>query len=128
MVEHRDVLGDADRVARRQHDAELTDAQAPGLHRDEEVEQHGVVRELEALDVEVMLGEADRVVAEVVGEPRLLPHLGEHRAVERGVEPGAPALDVGATADTGQIEERGAKVAHESAPIMPAVATSRSVR
>ena len=83
-----------------------------GLHRDEEVEQHRVVRELEALDVEVMLGEADRVVAEVVRHPRLLPQLGEHPAVQVGVEPGAPALDLGAAADAGQIEQRGAQIAH----------------
>ena len=110
------------------HDAELADAQAPRLHRDEEVEQDRVVRELEALDVEVMLGEADRVVAEVVREPRLLPHLGEHLPVELGVEPGAPALDVGPAAHARQVEERGAKVAHPRPltpqPVIPAAAAA----
>ncbi len=42
MVQHRDVLGDADRVGRRQDDAELTDADALGLHREVEIEQHGL--------------------------------------------------------------------------------------
>ena len=55
-------------IAGRQHDAELADADALGLHREVEVEQHRIVGELEALDVEVMLGEADRIVAELVGE------------------------------------------------------------
>ena len=59
VVEHRDVFGDADRIVRRQHDSELADADALGLHREIEVEQHRVVGELEALDVEVMLGEAE---------------------------------------------------------------------
>ena len=57
VVEHGDVLGDPDRVRRRQHDAELADADALGLHGDVEVEQHRVVGDLEALDVEVVLGE-----------------------------------------------------------------------
>ena len=72
VVEHRDVFGDAQRVLRRQHDAELADADALRLHRDVEVEQHGVVREFEPLDVEVVLRERDRVVAERVGRARLL--------------------------------------------------------
>jgi hypothetical protein len=38
VVEHRDVLGDADRVVRRQHDAELSHPDAAGLHGDEEIE------------------------------------------------------------------------------------------
>ena len=58
VIEHRDVLGDADRVGGRQHDTELTDADALGLHRKVEVQQHGVVGKLEPLDVEVMLGKA----------------------------------------------------------------------
>ena len=67
VIEHRDVLGDAQRILRRQHDPELADAQPLGLHRDVQVEQHGIVRQLEAFDVKVMLGETDRVVAEIVG-------------------------------------------------------------
>jgi hypothetical protein len=82
VVEHGDVLGDADRVRGRQHDAELADADALRLHRRPEVEQHRVVRELEPLDVEVVLGEADRVVAEIVGQPDLLGHIAQHPLVE----------------------------------------------
>ena len=68
VIEHGDVFGDADRIAGRQDDAELADADALGLHREVEVEQHRIVGELEALDVEVMLGEAHRIVAELVAE------------------------------------------------------------
>jgi hypothetical protein len=37
VIEHRDVLGDADRVGGRQHDTELTNADAFRLHREVEV-------------------------------------------------------------------------------------------
>jgi hypothetical protein len=106
VVEHGDVLGDADRVVRGQDDAELPDAEALGLHADEEVEQHGVVRELEALDVEVVLGEAHRVVAEVVGESALLAELGEHATIEIAAQPRHPRLDLRPAADRRQVEER----------------------
>jgi hypothetical protein len=82
VVEHRDVLGHPDRVLRRQHDAELTDAQPLGLHADEEIQQDRVVGQLEALDVKVMLGEADRVVEQLVCESGLLAQLLEHAVVE----------------------------------------------
>ena len=52
--------------------------------REVEIEQHRVVGELEALDVEVVLGEGDRVVAEVVGQPDLLGQLPQHALVEVG--------------------------------------------
>jgi hypothetical protein len=43
VIEHRDILGHADRIVGRQHDSELADAQPLGLHPDIEVEQHRVV-------------------------------------------------------------------------------------
>src|SRR5439155_1347264 len=55
VVEHRDLLGDTDRVVRREDDAELADADALRLQADEEVEPHGAVRELEALHGAVAL-------------------------------------------------------------------------
>ena len=106
VVEHGDVLGDPDRVVRREHDAELSDPDALGLHGDEQVEEHRVVRQLEALDVEVVLGEADRVVAELVGQDRLLPQLGQHPVVEITAQAGHAGLDLRPAADGGQIEER----------------------
>ena len=107
VIEHRDVLGDADRVLGGQHDAELADADALGLHRDVEVEQDGVGGELEALDVEVVLGEGDRVVAEAVGELRLLGEFLEHVLVEVVAHPGHGLLDLLARADGGQVEQAG---------------------
>ena len=104
-VEHRDVLGDPDRVPRRQHDAQLPHPDVLRLHADEQVEQHRVVREFEALDVEVVLGEADRVVAEVVGEPGLLRDLGQHPVVEIAAQAGHALLDLGPRADRGQVED-----------------------
>jgi len=53
----------------------------------------------------VMLGEADRVVAEPVGELRLRGELAEHALVEIGAEPGEAGLDLGATPDRGEVEE-----------------------
>ena len=58
VIEHRDILGDADRVGGRQHDTELTDTDALGLHREVEVQQHRVVGKLKTLDVEMVLGKA----------------------------------------------------------------------
>ncbi len=94
MIEHRDILGDAQRILRRQHDAELADAQPLGLHRDVQVEQHGIVRQLEAFDVKMMLGETDRVVAEVVGKPRLARDLVQHLVVQVALQADAPFFDV----------------------------------
>ena len=107
VVEHGDVFGDADRVGGRQHDAELADPDALGLHGEVEIEQHRIVRELEALDVEVMLGEAHRIVAQLVAEPDLLGKLLQHALVEIGIHAGHAGLDLGAAADAGQIEQRG---------------------
>ena len=105
VVEHGDVLGDADRVLGGEHDAELADADALRLHPDEEVEQHGIGRQLEALDVEVVLGEAHRIVAEGVGEARLLAELRQHALVEVATKPRHSLLDLRAGADGGQVEE-----------------------
>ena len=59
-------MSSATRVGGGQDDAELADANALGLHREVEIEEHRVVRKLEALDVEVMLGKRNRIVAELV--------------------------------------------------------------
>ena len=106
VVEHGDVLGHPDGVLGRQHDAELPHSDPLGLHPHEEVEQDGVVGYLEALDVEVVLGERDRVVPELVREPGLLAHLAQHALVQIGAQPGHALLDVGPASDRGQVEER----------------------
>ena len=99
MIEHRDILGDAQRILRRQHDPELADAQPLGLHRDVQIEQHGIVRQLESFDVKMMLGETDRVVAEVVGEAGLSGDVVQHLIVEMPLQSDAPFFDVSFAAD-----------------------------
>ena len=59
----------------------------------------GIVRQLEAFDVKVMLGETDRVVAEVVGEARLPGDVVQHLIVEMSLQSDAPFFDVGFAAD-----------------------------
>lgn len=43
VIEHGDILGDPNRVGRRQDDAELADMDALRLHREVEVQQHRVL-------------------------------------------------------------------------------------
>ena len=76
------------------------------MQADEEVEEHGAVRELEAFDVEMVLREADGVVAELVRQPSLLGELGEHLLVEVDAQARETVLDVRAAADRRQVEER----------------------
>ena len=99
VVEHRDVLGDTNRIVGRQHDAQLADAHALGLHPDVEVEQHRVVGHLEAFGVEVMLGEADRIVTELVGQARLRGNLAQHLVVQLAAQTDHPLFDLGLVAD-----------------------------
>jgi hypothetical protein len=107
VVQHGDVLGHPDRVRRGQHDPQLADADALGLHREVKVEQHRVVGQLETLDVEMVLGEADRVVAKLVGQADLFGQLAQHPLVEVGAHTGHALLDLGAAANAGQVEDRG---------------------
>ena len=106
-VEHGDVLGHAQRVLRRQHDAELPDAQTFRLQPDEQVQQHGVVRQFEPLAVEVVLREADRVVTQFVGKPALAEHLAQHGVVILAVQPGVARFHLLPGADAGQVEQAG---------------------
>src|SRR5262250_166805 len=65
VIEHGDVFRNADGILGRQDDSELSDTQALGLHPDEQVEQYGIVGQLEAFEVEMMLSETDRIVTEL---------------------------------------------------------------
>jgi hypothetical protein len=99
VIEHRDVLGHAQRILRWQHDTELSDPQPLRLHRNVQVEQDGIVRKLETLDVKMMLGETDGVVAEIVGEACLAGNIVQHLIVEMTLQSDAPFFDVGFAAD-----------------------------
>ena len=101
VVEHRDVLGDPQRVVRRQHDAELPHADPLGLHSEVQVEHDRVRRDLEALDVEVVLGKGNGVIAELVGELRLLRELPQHLLIEVRAQARDPLLDLVTRSDRG---------------------------
>jgi hypothetical protein len=55
----------------------------------------------------MMLGEADRIVVQIVGQPRLLADFGQCPAIEVAAHARHAGFDVGAAADRGEIEQRG---------------------
>ena len=105
VVEHRDVLGHPDRVGGGQHDPELPDPDALRLHREIQVEQNRVLRHLEAFDVEMMLGETDRVIAKPIRQNNLLGQFLQHALIEIGAHARHALLDFRAAADTRQVEQ-----------------------
>ena len=70
MVEHGEVLGQQQGIARRQHVAHLADAQAGSLHGGPGAEHDWVVRNLEPFEVEVVLREGDEVEAKIISIDR----------------------------------------------------------
>jgi hypothetical protein len=75
------ILGDPDRIG---GPAARYRTGRPGsacLHRRVKIQQNWVVRNLEPLDVEVMLGKTHRVVAELVSELHLFRDLVQHLLV-----------------------------------------------
>ena len=94
MVEHRDILRHPNRVMRRQHHAQLPHPNPLRLHRQIQVEHDRIRRELEALDMEMVLGETDRVVTERVARLGELAQIREHLLVQLGPQPRHPLLDV----------------------------------
>ena len=105
MVEHRDILRHPNRVMRRQHHAQLPHSNPLGLHRQIQVEHDRIRRELEALDMEVVLGETDRVITERVARLGELTQIREHLLVQLGPQPRHPLLDVLARAHRREEEE-----------------------
>ena len=65
-----------------EHDAELPDADPFRLERHIQVQHHRVVGKLEAFNMKVMLGKADQVVAEIVGEFDEFGQLFQHALIE----------------------------------------------
>jgi hypothetical protein len=105
LIQHGDVLGHPDGIGGGQHDAQLADAHALGLHGRVEVPEHGIGRALEPLDVEVVLGEADALVAEVVGQAHDVAHLAERALVQVRILPRHAAAELGRLADGREHEE-----------------------
>src|SRR5437660_12860188 len=58
----------------------------------------GVVRNLEAFDLQVMLGMVEAKVARLIGKAHILGDLVEHALVELGPAPGHASLELGAAA------------------------------
>ena len=87
MVEHRELLGGAHRVPRRQHQAERREFYALGARGEVGVEQERRHRRLVALGMEMMLGGRHHVEAGIVGEFRELAQLVEHLLVALVVAP-----------------------------------------
>src|SRR5579872_4102991 len=56
--------------------------------------------------MEVMLSEADRVIAEIVGEARLRGNLAQHLVIQIAAQPNHPLLDLGLVADRWKIKKR----------------------
>lgn len=54
----------------------------------------------------MMLGKADRVIAEFVGQLDLLGQFPQHALIEVRPHTGHPGLDLGAAANAGQIKQR----------------------
>ena len=99
VIEHGDVLGHADRILRRQHQPKLAHADPLGLHRQVEVEHDRIRRDLEALNMEMVLGEPDRVVPQRVPGLRKRREVLEHVLIQLRTIPGHPGLNVLASAD-----------------------------
>jgi hypothetical protein len=95
LVEHGQVLGEQDGIARRQHVAHLADAEAAGLHGGPQAEQHRVVGNLQAFEMKVMLGERAEIETEVLDLAQQPRAIGQTALVVIGILAGEAALEVG---------------------------------
>ena len=128
MVEHRDVLSHPNRVMRRQHHAQLPHPNSLRLHRQIQIEHDRVGRELEALDMEMVLGETDRVVTKRVARLGELAQIREHLLVQLGPQPRHPLLDILARAHRREEEEGNLHDALLSAAQPPVRSSRQSVQ
>ncbi len=87
MVEHRQLLGGAHRIPRRQHEPERRELDALGARGEVGIEQQRRHRRLVALGMEMMLGGGHHVEAGIVGEHGELADLVEHLLVALVVAP-----------------------------------------
>src|SRR5438270_13992696 len=92
------------------------DPDALCLHPKVKIEQNRVIGDLKAFDVKVMLGKADRVVAEIVGKPHLLRDIVQHSLIKLGPHAGETRLDLAAVADARKIEKSRFTLASAYAP------------
>jgi uncharacterized protein YgfB (UPF0149 family) len=99
MVHGGDVLGHAQRIVRGRDEAAGDDPQPLRVPAEPHRHQPRIVRDLEALDLQVMLGMAEAEIAGVVSETDILGDLVQHALVELGIAPGHAGLKLGPTAD-----------------------------
>ena len=105
VIEGGGVLGHAQRIVGGQHVAELVDAQPRPVLAEEHRHEPGVLPQLEPLDLQVVLGDADARPARGVAGPRVLGDLVEHALVQHGILARHAALQLVAPAD-GDVHER----------------------
>jgi hypothetical protein len=80
----------AQRIVRGQHVAELVDAQTRAVRAEEHRHEARILTELEPLDLQVMLGDADARPAGRIARARILTDLVQHALVEHGSLPAMP--------------------------------------
>src|SRR5438552_13716895 len=99
MVEGRRVLRDAKRIVRGQDVPELVDAELRRVLSEEHRHQARVLAELETLDLEVMLRDAEAGPAARVAKARVVRDLAEHPLVEHRILARHAALELVPTPD-----------------------------
>ena len=85
MIERGRVLGHAQRIVRGQHVAELVDAQPRPMLPQEHRHQPRVLAELEALDLQVMLRDADARPPGGIADARVPGDVIEHPGANTGI-------------------------------------------
>ena len=104
LVENRDILRDAKRIVAGQDQSQLPDPQPLGLHPKEHVEQDRVGGNLFALDMEMMLGKRDPIVAVLVEVTGLLAQVGQHPLIKVGTPARHSSAYLGLVADARQVK------------------------
>src|SRR5262245_36585396 len=105
VVERRGVLGHAQGIVGGQDVAELIDAQSRAVLAEEHRHEARVLTELEALDLQVVLRNADARPAGLIARARILRDLVQHSLVEHRVLAGHAPLELMPPAD-GDVHER----------------------
>src|SRR5579883_371113 len=116
VVHGGDVLGDAQGIVRRRHEAAGDDAQLLAVLAEPHRHQLGIVGDLQTFDLQVMLGVAEAEVAGIVGEAHVLGDLVQHALVELGLAPRHAGLELHPTADRAVHEQA---EAHQNLMLLP---------
>ena len=104
LVENGDIFGNPKGILTRQYESQLTQADVLGLHAEIHVEQNGVGRNLFSLNMEVVLGEANAIIAVCVEILGLLSKIAQHTLIQIGPPTGHTFLKFRLIANGGKIE------------------------